>query len=54
MPSIPTSTSPSSRTGLRDQESVHRENGRLNYTGDLDFSAVIDPSLVHQAAASVK
>lgn len=40
--------------GLRDQESVHRENGRLNYTGDLDFSTVIDPSLVHQAAASVK
>jgi NitT/TauT family transport system substrate-binding protein len=40
--------------GLREQESVHRENGRLNYAGDLDFSSVIDPSLVHQAAASVK
>jgi NitT/TauT family transport system substrate-binding protein len=40
--------------GLRDQEKVHRENGRLNYTGDLDFGSVIDPSLVHQAAASVK
>jgi len=40
--------------GLRDQEKVHRENGRLNYTGDLDFSSVIDPSLVHQAAASIK
>ncbi len=40
--------------GLREQEAVHRENGRLNYTGDLDFKNVIDPSLVHEAAASVK
>ena len=40
--------------GLREQETVHRENGRLNYSGDLDFKKVIDPSLVHEAAASVK
>ena len=39
---------------LRDQETVHRENGRLNYTGELDFKSVFDPSLVRQAAASVK
>src|SRR3984957_19370226 len=40
--------------GLRDPEKGPRENARLNYTGDLDFGSGIDPSLVHQAAASVK
>src|SRR5580692_4632785 len=39
---------------LRDQETVHRENGHLNYSGELSFKDVIDPSLVHEAAASVK
>jgi hypothetical protein len=39
---------------LRDQEKVHRENGHLNYQGDLSFSSVIDPSLVHEAAANLK
>ncbi len=40
--------------GLREQEAVHRENGRLNYTGELEFKNVIDSSLIHEAAASVK
>ncbi|HUD86121.1 MAG TPA: ABC transporter substrate-binding protein [Xanthobacteraceae bacterium] len=40
--------------GLRQQEAVHREDGRLNYTGDLSFQNVIDASLVHEAAASLK
>jgi NitT/TauT family transport system substrate-binding protein len=40
--------------GLRDQERVHREDGRLNYQGELSFEDVIDPSLVRKAAASVK
>jgi hypothetical protein len=33
---------------------VHREDGRLNYQGDLTFDTVIDASLVHAAAASLK
>jgi NitT/TauT family transport system substrate-binding protein len=40
--------------GLRQQEAVQREDGRLNYQGDLKFDNVIDASLVHEAAASVK
>jgi len=40
--------------GLRDEEAVHRENGRLNYSDPIDFKTVIDASLVHQAAASLK
>jgi NitT/TauT family transport system substrate-binding protein len=40
--------------GLRDQERVHHEDGRLNYEGELSFGSVIDPSLVHEAAASLK
>jgi NitT/TauT family transport system substrate-binding protein len=39
---------------LRDQEAVHRKNGRLNYAEPLSFDKVIDASLVHQAAAQVK
>lgn len=39
---------------LRDQEAVHREHGELNYRGQLSFQNVIDASLVHQAAASLK
>jgi NitT/TauT family transport system substrate-binding protein len=39
---------------LRDQERVHREDGRLNYQGELSFDSVIDPSLVRKAAASIK
>ncbi|HEV8016709.1 MAG TPA: ABC transporter substrate-binding protein [Stellaceae bacterium] len=39
---------------LRDEETVHRKNGRLNYTEPLAFDTVIDASLVHQAAASLK
>jgi NitT/TauT family transport system substrate-binding protein len=40
--------------GLRQQEAVHRQDGRLNYAGDLSFPNVIDASLVHEAAASLK
>lgn len=40
--------------GLKREESVHRENGRLNYEGELDFAKVIDASLVHQAAAGLE
>jgi NitT/TauT family transport system substrate-binding protein len=39
---------------LRDQETVHREHGELNYQGQLSFDKVIDARLVHKAAASVK
>ncbi|HLI22201.1 MAG TPA: ABC transporter substrate-binding protein [Stellaceae bacterium] len=39
---------------LRDEETVHRANGRLNYTEPLSFDKVIDAKLVHQAAAQVK
>ena len=40
--------------GLRDVEKVHQEHGRITYKGQLDFSKVIDASLVHKAAASLK
>jgi len=40
--------------GLKRQEAVHRSNGRLNYAGELDFANVVDASLVHEAAASLK
>jgi NitT/TauT family transport system substrate-binding protein len=40
--------------GLRQQEKVHREDGHLNYQGELSFKDVIDASLVRQAAASLK
>ena len=39
--------------GLKKQEAVHRANGRLNYTGELDFANVVDASLAHQAAESL-
>ncbi len=39
---------------LRQQEAVHREDGRLNYDGELSFKNVIDASLVHEAAAGLK
>jgi NitT/TauT family transport system substrate-binding protein len=39
--------------GLREQEAIHRENGNINYKGDIDFSKVIDAKIVHEAAASL-
>lgn len=39
---------------LRQQETVHREHGELHYQGQLSFEKVIDASLIHQAAASLK
>lgn len=39
---------------LRDEETVDRANGRLNYTEPLAFDKVIDAKLVHEAAAQVK
>jgi NitT/TauT family transport system substrate-binding protein len=39
---------------LRRQEQVHMKNGRLNYTTPLDLAKVVDASLVHKAAASLK
>jgi hypothetical protein len=36
------------------EAAVHREDGRLNYAGELSFQNVIDASLVHEAAASLK
>jgi NitT/TauT family transport system substrate-binding protein len=41
-------------TGLRRQETVHRQNGRLNFPGPLAFDKVLDASVVHAAAASLK
>jgi NitT/TauT family transport system substrate-binding protein len=40
--------------GLRREEAILRKNGRLNYKEPLAFKNVIDASLVHQAAASLK
>ncbi len=40
--------------GLRRQEAVHRQHGELNYQGQLSFESVIDASLIHEAAASLK
>ncbi len=40
--------------GLRRQETIHRRNGRLNFAGPLQFDKVLDASLVHEAAASLK
>ncbi len=40
--------------GMREQEAVHREHGRLTYQGEVPFKNVIDASLVHEAAASLK
>lgn len=39
---------------LRQQETVHRANGELNYTGALPFDAMVDANLVREAAASLK
>jgi len=39
---------------IRRVEAVQRQNGRLNYDKPLSFENVIDASLVHEAAASVK
>ncbi len=41
-------------TKLRAEEDIHRKNGRLTYDHPLDFSKVIDATLVHEAAAAVK
>jgi NitT/TauT family transport system substrate-binding protein len=40
--------------GLRRQEMIHRQNGRLNFAGPLRFDDVLDASLAHAAAASLK
>jgi NitT/TauT family transport system substrate-binding protein len=40
--------------GLRRQETIHRQNGRLNFAGPLRFDTVLDASLAHEAAASLK
>ena len=40
--------------GLKREEAVHRQNGRLNFPGPLQFDKVLDASLVHEAAASLK
>jgi NitT/TauT family transport system substrate-binding protein len=40
--------------GLRRQETIHRQNGRLNFAGPLQFDKVLDASLAHAAAASLK
>jgi len=39
---------------LRRQEAVHMKNGRLNYGAPLDLATVVDATLVHKAAASIK
>jgi len=41
-------------TKLRAEEDIHRKNGRLTYDQPLDFSKVIDATLIHEAAARVK
>jgi hypothetical protein len=33
---------------------VHRDNGELNYTGQLSFKDMVDANLVREAAASLK
>jgi len=40
--------------GLRREEAVYRQNGRLTYDGPLAFDTVIDATLVHEAAASTR
>ncbi len=40
--------------GLAREEAVHRKNGRLNFAEPLQLDKVIDASLVHAAAASLK
>jgi NitT/TauT family transport system substrate-binding protein len=40
--------------GLRRQETIHRQNGRLNFAGPLQYDKVLDASLAHEAAASLK
>lgn len=39
---------------MRQQETVHRANGELNYTGELSFKDMVDANLVREAAASLK
>jgi NitT/TauT family transport system substrate-binding protein len=39
---------------LREQETVHRDNNELNYTGQLSFEDMVDANLVREAAASLK
>lgn len=39
---------------LRQQETVDRQNGLLNYTQPLDFKTIIDATLVHEAASGLK
>lgn len=39
---------------LRNEEALHRKNGRLNYSEPLSYDKVVDAALVHKAAAEVK
>jgi len=39
---------------LRREEDIDRKNGRLTYDKPLDFGAIIDATVVHQAATAVK
>ena len=42
------------QASLRNEETVQRRIGRLNYSEPLSFDTVIDASLVHEAATSLK
>jgi NitT/TauT family transport system substrate-binding protein len=39
---------------LRNEETIHRKNGRLNYNEPLSYDRIIDATIVHKAAAEVK
>jgi ABC-type nitrate/sulfonate/bicarbonate transport system substrate-binding protein len=39
---------------IRRQESVHMKDGRLNYTAPVAMDRMVDATLVHRAAASLK
>jgi hypothetical protein len=41
-------------TGLRREETIHHQNGRLNYDGPIAFEDVIDAKMLHEVAAGVK
>ena len=40
-------------TQLRQEEAIHRENGRITYKEPLPFKNIIDAAMVHEAAASL-
>jgi NitT/TauT family transport system substrate-binding protein len=39
---------------IRRQESIHRRDGRLNYAAPVAMDRMVDATLVHRAAASLK